>query len=369
MGSGMLNGSSIDIVMDARDAAGKELNASGPLTPESKMGKSAQAMRSIQTMGSGILNGSSIDLVPDTRDQLPVSEVSGAKELFVYWLVDAYSLESLLNIQYETELGQQSQSQNNISLESSQASLFQMIKNKEKDELKTVPVTHPFFIRQFSTPELTFSTSKISSITLYTNDLLQKDQLILACPDGSLRIHTLSESGSITNALPTTIQLSDPESRTQLSTVCPSHTHNFEISPAFCKTKSNAQFVLGLSSEGNLSILDINESTLLLDMLILTNRKFEKPLPTIPILSSSGAQNIAQVALAAGRARRQLTAAGVEFSRMPKVAPGQSILAGLQTALKTIKRDESRKVRVVDPERGLFLLWAGREWSLMKWNY
>ncbi|KAJ3084698.1 hypothetical protein HDU99_007314 [Rhizoclosmatium hyalinum] len=252
------------------------------------------------------------------------TEIQGNRDLIVAYLIDTYNLDSLLKVIWEAEETISSV----VVDDSGSITIPQATKSKAEGGYVCVP---------------------ISSMSIFSNDNLSKDQLLITCPDGTIRIYTLNDGGSIDGVIPNLIQLSDPESRTQLTSVNPSRTHNFEIASAFCKSRAEVQLVLGFSSEGNLSIFDVDDNTVLLDMLILTNRRIERP---------QVQTNIAAVAMAAARAR-----AGSLIVQSER--HGSVFYAAPPRDLANERKTESRAVRIVNPEKGLFLVWAGREWSLM----
>ncbi|KAI9329404.1 hypothetical protein BDR26DRAFT_872520 [Obelidium mucronatum] len=313
-----------------------QLGGGGKLSVKRAPSPLSRSSSNAQVMGEGdLLMDSNISLMSSRDDSVMIPDILVAsKELFVSWLVDTYSIETLLKLSIEAEQGPPTDS-NKIELDSSQAALFQITRtNSEHHGVTFVP---------------------ISTISLFFNDNLGKDQLLVTCPDGSIRIHNLTEGGTIPSMLPNFVQVSDPESRTQLSTVTPSRTHNFEITGAFCKHRPEVQLILAFSSEGNLSVFDIDDNTVLLDMLVLTNRRIEKP-----NVAASHPINIAAVAMAA-RARAASVMPGTSAT-----AAAAAIANGMPLDKRAQeKKTETRNVKVVNPENGRFLVWAGREWSLM----
>ncbi|KAI8613129.1 hypothetical protein BC830DRAFT_503741 [Chytriomyces sp. MP71] len=254
-------------------------------------------------------------------EEAVAEQLAASKDIFVSWLMDAYCVESFLDaIAKEKD--------ENAKNDSDDPNLLFMQPNSPKP---------PVFI-------------PISSISVFTNNTLQKDQLLITCPDGSVRVHTLDEGGSVTSVFPDLLQISDPESRTSLGTVCPSRVHRIDAVAAFCRSRQGCQLIASFSLDGTLSIMDVDENTVLLDMLIPSNRRIEK-------ISAAG------TALAATARLR----AGSILGSLPSPR-NRGLIAESTTDTakhKAEKKTQKYGISVVNAEKGLYVIWAGRDWSVM----
>ncbi|KAJ3090798.1 hypothetical protein HK100_007350 [Physocladia obscura] len=160
------------------------------------------------------------------------------------------------------------------------------------------------------------SCKPIVSVSVFSNEAAQKDQAMVTCADGSLRIYILNESGSIDNLLPTLIQLSDPGKLSRIN--------NTNMYGQFMISRTT-QFAIGFTSTGAISVLDVDDDTVLVDMQMQTNRNI------------IGLNFVPQSIKA----------------RPKKLPDGDEIFAHAQG------------MRAVDANRAVFLVWAGRDWALI----
>ncbi|KAJ3234652.1 hypothetical protein HDU78_005712 [Chytriomyces hyalinus] len=242
-------------------------------------------------------------------DGVPVS-----RDLFVSWLMDALSIEGLLDTL---------DAKPNPSPSDAQA-LF-----NQPPPQKATPACVP-----------------ISGLSIFTNETAKTDQLMVVCPDGSIRIHSFDAGGAIDSPVPIAFQVSDPESRTMIATVSPSRVQKFDAAATFCRARQDCQFVVSYSHEGILTIFDLDDTTILIDLLIPTNRRIEKIAASAALTSNLKMRAASTVA-----------------------APLRQTNASITGSSETERRSEEKRtqrygVRVVNADRGLYLLWAGRDWSL-----
>ncbi|KAJ3220490.1 hypothetical protein HDU81_011395 [Chytriomyces hyalinus] len=240
--------------------------------------------------------------------------VPPSRDLFVSWVMDALSIEGLLDTV---------DAKPDPSPSDPQALFNQLMPQK------AAPACVP-----------------ISGLSVFTNETLKTDQLLVVCPDGSIRIHSFDAGGAIDSPVPIAFQVSDPESRTMMATMSPSRIQKFDAAAAFCRARQDCQFVVSYSHEGILTIFDLDDTTILIDLLIPTNRRIEK------IAASS--------ALTANLRMRaaSTTTAPTRQANVSIIGPSEVDRRSEE------KRTQRYGVRAVNADHGLYLLWAGRDWSL-----
>ncbi|KAI8842347.1 hypothetical protein BJ741DRAFT_592855 [Chytriomyces cf. hyalinus JEL632] len=242
-------------------------------------------------------------------DGVPVS-----RDLFVSWLMDALSIDGLLDTL---------DAKPNPSPSDPQA-LF-----NQSPAQKATPACVP-----------------ISGLSIFTNETVKADQLMVVCPDGSIRIHSFDAGGAIDSPVPIAFQVSDPESRTMIATVSPSRVQKFDAAATFCRARQDCQFVVSYSHEGILTIFDLDDTTILIDLLIPTNRRIEKITASAALTSNLRMRGASTVA------------APIRQTNASIIGPSEAERRFEE------KRTQRYGIHVVNADRGLYMLWAGRDWSL-----